>query len=315
MRMQRFFTVLLVAGLMIGFVADGFAKERFRVRLLSSTGDVVSGNFSAPDNVFSVSNFENYFGKWSCYARSPISNEGWLLTYSRLNYQPGDSVVLHQMRSTTVNKMSRRFGIEAEIRTVGNLWLGLGSLRMPRFSVVTVEEVEKMTFLDWVRIIRDIPESDLYYEYFMRLLRQSVVQTLDEEFGGNNFQSYVKYEFGKDSSLVGFSVGVGLDVLHLTRHIKKNCAIYSQMPWTATIIDSSREERASKNVENSFRPFILGDLRFSISKRIDFGAEAKVYTGEPIFRFAKDFLMPVSDPSWKLKARTSAISLYLAIAI
>jgi len=306
MRTRRFFAVLLVAGLMIGALGiNGFAKDKdrtkFRIRLLYPIQGVVSNNFSAKDNeFFDAKRFESYFGKWSVYACTPTSNLGWLGTFSELNYSSGDSVTLRQMRRVASNQIGRPFGIETEIRT-GNWWLGIGYVRLPSFAVVTVEEVEKMTFLEWSQTYAGTLGGDPYYEYFMRLLRQSAVQTSNEKFGGVNFQSYLKYEFGSGSSLVGFSAGIGLDLLKINHQVQTNRTIYSQMPWWDNIIDSREEKAKSVDAKYCFRPFVMGDLRLSVSKRIDLGIQAKIYRKEQTISFTK--------------ARFSSVSLYLSIAL
>jgi hypothetical protein len=317
--MRRFFAVLLIAGLMIGTLGiNGFAKDKdrakFRVRLLYPIQGVVSNTFSAKDNeFFDARRFESYFGKWSVYACTPTSNEGWLGTFSELNYSSGDSVMLRQMRRVASNQVGRNFGIETEIRT-GNWWLGIGYVRLSSFAVVTVEEVEKMTFLEWSQTYEGTLCGIPYYEYYMKLLRQSAVQTSNEKFGGSNFQSYLKYEFGSGSSWVGFSAGIGLDLLRVIHQVQTDRTIYSQMPWTANIIDSREENTKSVDAKYYFlRPFVMGDLHFSISRRIDLGIQAKIYRKEQTISFTKDFLLPPAD--WKMKARFSSVSLYLSFAL
>ncbi len=317
MRTRRFFTVLLVAGLMIGSLGiNGFAKDRdrakFRIRLLYPIQNVISGNFSANDNEsFDARRFESYFGRWFVYAVTPTGNEGWLGTFSELNYPSGDSVILRQMRRVASNRIDRHFGIETEIRT-GNWWLGIGYVRMPSFVAVTVEEVEKMTFLEWTQTSEGTFDGDPYYEYYMRLSRQSTIQTSNETFGGSNLNSYLKYEFGGGSSFVGFSAGIGLDMLKINHRIQRNREIYAQMPWTSNIISSDEEKTESVDAKYCFRPFVLGDLHFSVSKRIDLGIQARLYK-EKTFSFSKDFLLPPAD--WKIKARFSSVSLYLSLVL
>ena len=317
MRTKRFFAVLLFAGLMIGTLGiDGFAKDKdrtkFRIRFLYPIQGVVSNTFSAKDNEsFDARRFESYFGEWYVYAITPTSNEGWLGTFSELNYQPGDSVILRQMRRAASNRIGRNFGIETEIRT-GNWWLGIGYVRMSSLAVVNVEEVEKMTFLEWSLTSEGEFDGDPYYEYYMRVSRQSAIQTSNEKFGGSNFQSYLKYEFVNRSSLVGFSVGIGLDMLKINHQVKNNRITYSQMPWTGDIRSEYGEKTESVDAKYCFRPFILGDLRFSVSKRIDLGIQAR-FCRENIISFAKDGLMPSAD--YKIKAGSSVVSLYLSVAL
>jgi hypothetical protein len=86
------------------------------------------------------------------------------------------------------------------------------------------------------------------------------------------------------------------------------------MPWTANIIDSREENTKSVDAKYYFlRPFVMGDLHFSISRRIDLGIQAKIYRKEQTISFTKDFLLPPAD--WKMKARFSSVSLYLSFAL
>jgi len=327
--MRRFFKVFLVLGLILSLASiNALAtqklgankkQENFRLKIIGQITEVISQENFSPKSFSFWRNWtmSDYFGEWWWYAYG--GQEVWLGTFSRLDYQPGDTVPLQQMRRMNSDTIKQHLGFETEVRLWKNFWLGGVYLQQPTFTINTTEEQISLRFEDFQKISEGPYYSYYYYEYYMKLGRPVVVQQTNEKFSSTNTQIYAKFETGPDLfDALKIFWGVGLDIWQLKRKLEQDQTTYFYRPWDGTKIANDATEYKTKTDENYYiRPFVMAGLELRLVKGLGLGAEVKAFKNKN-FLYPRNFLLPnpqIEPPNhWKLMLSNGSLYLYLSCA-